>query len=188
MKEESGEKKTPPESEKKSEHSPVVQEQKGLRFEEALNRAIGKLKQERLEFARVMYQEEANKKPEDLKRSEVAIENVQIKNLAIIYTLNDDGPPYWYAAPIKFGQQEVGSKKADMVHMLRDTLHLIELQDMVDLFFQVITKAFVGKPEGSNKTNLASVLINKTAEAVVHGLQELSALRQKMGQFPGVGH
>lgn len=188
MKDGPAEQKTPPGQEKKSEDSPVVNEEKILRFEEALNQAIGKIKQERLEFTRAMYQKMVDKKPEDLKKSELAIENVQIKNLAIIYTLNDDGPPHWYAAPIKFGQQVVGSKKADMIHMLRDTLHLIELQEMVDLFFQVITKAFIGKPEGQNKTNLASVLVNKTAEAVIHGLEELSILRQKIGNLPGAGN
>lgn len=183
MKDGSEGKETPQGAQKKSEDSAVEGKQETLKFEEALNRAIGKIKQERLEFLRSMYQKMVDKTPEDLKKSEVDIENVQIENLAIIYTLNDDGPPHWYAAPIKFGQQEIGSKKDEMIHMLRDTLQLIELQDMANLFFQVITKAFIGKPEMPNKTNLASVIVNKTAENVIHSLQELNMLRQKMGQF-----
>ncbi|MBU1173051.1 MAG: hypothetical protein KKD44_26105 [Proteobacteria bacterium] len=182
MKEGSGEKKTPQEPQKESKDSPVQGKQKALRFEEALNQAIGKIKQARLEFIRAMYQQSADKDkdPEKLKKTEEIIENVKIENLAVIYTLSNDETPHFYGAPIIFGKQEAGCTRLQMVHMLQDLLKFIELQDLGQLITQNIENAFVGTPQEPKKTNLATIIVNNTANATIYKLQE-EAIKRKMG-------
>jgi len=179
MKEESGEKKTPQGPEKKSEDSPVQGKQKALKFEEALNQFIGNIKKNVLEYKKAEFQHKHGKAVE-LPDFTPEIENIKIQNLAVIFTLNDNGQPHWYSNLIQFGKQEVCATDTDLYHMICDAKHIMEAQNMITGMVQGIKALFLKKPEKPNETNMASFLIQRTAQAVVYALQE-EMIKQKTG-------